>query len=171
MPRVSFPDALPTGIESDAEIIDLELLAPYDPQALLTALNNALPQGICVLTAVDIPYKSPAPAVCIIESHYGVTIPPRLVAGLSEKISAFLAAETVTTQRDKGIKGVQIVEVRRDTTDVSFDGTTLHLHLVKGSPMLLAAYLLAVTTEEIRLLPVRKLDVTLLDLGYATDPT
>ena len=171
LPRVSFPDALPTGIESDAEIIDLELLAPYDPQALLTALNNALPQGICVLTAVDIPYKSPAPAVCIIESHYGVTIPPRLVAGLSEKISAFLAAETVTTQRDKGIKGVQIVEVRRDTTDVSFDGTTLHLHLVKGSPMLLAAYLLAVTTEEIRLLPVRKLDVTLLDLGYATDPT
>ena len=164
LPRVSFPDALPTGIESDAEIIDLELLAPHEPQALRTALNAALPQGIRVLTAEDIPYKSPAPAVCILETHYGVILPAGRGAGLNERIAEFLAAESVTTQRDKGVKEMQTVEVRRNTTDVTFDGTTLHLHLVKGSPMLLAAHLLGMSSEEIRLLAVRKLDVTLLDL-------
>jgi radical SAM family uncharacterized protein/radical SAM-linked protein len=164
LPRISFPDALPTGIESDAEIIDLELLAPHDPAALLSALNSALPQGIEILTAVEIPVKSPPPAVCIALTHYGVTVPAHLAAGLNESIAAFLAAETVTGQRDKGQKGVQSVELRRNTTDVSFDGSLLHLHLVKGSPMILAAHLLGITTEEMRLLAVRKLDVTLLDL-------
>jgi radical SAM family uncharacterized protein/radical SAM-linked protein len=164
LPRISFPDALPTGIESDAEIIDLELLAPHDPATLLTALNSALPQGIEILTATEIPVKSPPPAVCIVATHYGVTVPPRLAAGLNESIVAFLAAETVTGQRDKGQKGVQSVELRRNTTDVSFDGSLLHLHLVKGSPMILAAHLLGITSEAMRLLEVRKLDVTLLDL-------
>jgi radical SAM family uncharacterized protein/radical SAM-linked protein len=164
LPRISFPDALPTGIESDAEIIDLELLAPYDPAALLTALNGALPQGIEIRSAVEIPVKSPPPAVCIIATHYGVTIPAHLAANLNERIADFLAAETVTGQRDKGQKGVQDVELRRNTTDVAYAGSTLHLHLVKGSPMILAAHLLGITSEEMRLLSVRKLDVTLLDL-------
>jgi radical SAM family uncharacterized protein/radical SAM-linked protein len=164
LPRISFPDALPTGIESDAEIIDLELLAPHDPATLLTALNCALPQGIKILTATEIPVKSPPPAVCIMATHYGIIVPAPLAAGLNERIAAFLAAETVTGQRDKGQKGVQSVELRRNTTNVVFDGSTLHLYLVKGSPMILAAHLLGISSEEMRLLGVRKLDVTLRDL-------
>ena len=108
--------------------------------------------------------KSPPPAVCIAATHYGVTVPPRLATGLNERIAEFLAAETVTGQRDKGLKGVQSVELRSNTTDVSFDGSLLHLHLVKGSPMILAAHLLDINSAEMRLLAVRKLDVTLLDL-------
>jgi radical SAM family uncharacterized protein/radical SAM-linked protein len=164
LPRISFPDALPTGIESDAEIIDLELLAPHDPATLRTALNGALPQGIKILTATEIAVKSPPPAVCIIATHYGVSVPANLGAGLNERITEFLAAESVTGQRDKGQKGVQSVELRRNTTNVAFDGSTLHLHLLKGSPMILAAHLLGISSEEMRLLGVRKLDVTLLDL-------
>jgi hypothetical protein len=56
------------------------------------------------------------------------------------------------------------VELRRNTTNVVFDGSTLHLYLVKGSPMILAAHLLGISSEEMRLLGVRKLDVTLRDL-------
>jgi len=164
LPRISFPDALPTGIESDAEIIDLELLAPYDPAKILASLNGALPQGIKILSATEIPVKSPPPAVCIVATHYGITVPARLTSGLNERISEFLASETVTGLRDKGQKGVQSVELRRNTTDVSLNGSTLHLHLVKGSPMILAAHLLGISSEEMRLLAVRKLDVTLLDL-------
>lgn len=164
LPRISFPDALPTGIESDAEIIDLELLAAHDPQEIQTALNGALPSGIRILTATEIPVKSPPPAVCIFETHYGIIIPATLLPGLNDRIAEFLAAESVTGQRDKGQKGMQSVELRRNTTDACFDGTTLHLQLVKGSPMILAAHLLGITTDEMRLLAVRKLDVTLLDL-------
>jgi len=52
LPRVSFYDALPLGVESLAETMDLELSTPMPENQLVSALNRALPPGLKVLQAI-----------------------------------------------------------------------------------------------------------------------
>ena len=51
LPRVSFYDALPLGVESLAETMDVELAAPVPEDTLVSTLNRVLPPGLKVLQA------------------------------------------------------------------------------------------------------------------------
>ena len=51
LPRVSFYDALPLGVESLVETMDLELAAPVPEDVLVSTLNRVLPPGLKVLQA------------------------------------------------------------------------------------------------------------------------
>jgi radical SAM family uncharacterized protein/radical SAM-linked protein len=159
-PRVSFPDALPTGVESEAEIIDVELTRPLSARELAEALNERLPAGIRVLEAATIEPKSPTPAVCIVASHYRVELPPQAPADLAERIAAFLAATACPVEREKGRKQ-QTVDLRRDTIKVELEGGALWLQLAKGSPVVLAAHLLGLDQDGARALRLTKTAVTL----------
>ena len=67
-PRISFPDALPTGVESDAEIIDIDLYRPCGAQETVEALNAELPAGFRILEAAVVPWQTPSPSVTIKET-------------------------------------------------------------------------------------------------------
>jgi radical SAM-linked protein len=51
LPRVSFYDALPLGVESLAETMDVALAAPLPEAALVSTLNRVLPPGLKILLA------------------------------------------------------------------------------------------------------------------------
>jgi radical SAM-linked protein len=51
LPRVSFHGALPVGVESLAETMDVELAAPVPEGELVAALNRVLPPGVKILAA------------------------------------------------------------------------------------------------------------------------
>jgi radical SAM-linked protein len=51
LPRVSFHGALPVGVESLVEFLDLELAEPVEDAALVATLNRVLPAGVKVLQA------------------------------------------------------------------------------------------------------------------------
>jgi radical SAM family uncharacterized protein/radical SAM-linked protein len=51
LPRVSFYDALPLGVESLAETMDVELAAPVPEDTLVATLNRVLSPGLKVLQA------------------------------------------------------------------------------------------------------------------------
>jgi radical SAM-linked protein len=51
LPRVSFYDALPLGVESLAETMDVALAAPVPEDTLVSALNRVLPPGLKILLA------------------------------------------------------------------------------------------------------------------------
>ena len=51
LPRVSFYDALPLGVESLAETMDVALAAPVPEDTLVSTLNRVLPPGLKVLEA------------------------------------------------------------------------------------------------------------------------
>src|SRR3954468_18331073 len=48
-PKVSYANAAPTGVASEAEYLEIGLAAPRDPKALAAALDEALPEGFDVL--------------------------------------------------------------------------------------------------------------------------
>ena len=61
LPRVSFHGALPVGVESLAESLDLELAAPFSPARLVATLNEALPPGLKIIQARRLARRLPPP--------------------------------------------------------------------------------------------------------------
>ncbi len=61
LPRVSFHGALPVGLESLGETLDLQLSASLEPALLEEILNRALPPGLRILDAILLPQRLPPP--------------------------------------------------------------------------------------------------------------
>jgi radical SAM-linked protein len=59
MPRIIFATAIPVGMESRMEIVDMELEGRMTPREIREKLNQTLPQGIEILEAEQIPLNSP----------------------------------------------------------------------------------------------------------------
>ena len=54
-PRISYPNAAPTGAASEAEYLEIGLAAACDPNKVKDALDAALPPGLDVLDVVAAP--------------------------------------------------------------------------------------------------------------------
>ncbi len=159
-PKVSFSEALPTGVESDAELIDLELTRPCSAREVVELLNRELPRGFQVLEGAVIPSQLPSPSASIRVSHYRLELPPG--AQLERTLSEFLAAESVVVTRPKGARSV-VVDIRPWVEALEQDGDVLHMVMRRGSPVVLAAYLLGIDFEQARELSLRKTAVELVD--------
>jgi radical SAM-linked protein len=59
MPRIVFATALPVGMESLMEIVDMELEGRITSREVKEKLNQTLPQGIEILEAEEVPLDSP----------------------------------------------------------------------------------------------------------------
>lgn len=154
-PRISFPDALPTGVASDAEIIDLELYRPWGARETVEALNRELPEGFRILEGASLPWRTPSPSASIKEVRYRVELPGATPPELERRLADFLAAEAVPFARDRGGKSVT-VDLRPGVLALEIEDGALLLTLAKGSPVLLAACLLGMTQEQARSLRIRK---------------
>jgi radical SAM-linked protein len=159
-PQISFPDALPTGLESETEIIDLKLRHVCSPERVQTALNAQLPEGFEVQEAFAVPWKTPAPSVSIQRTEYRVALPQKVPTDLDERIAAFLASSEVPVLRLK--KGrEQTVDVRPGVCELRRMEDVLWLTLAKGSPMPVLAWLLDLPAGQAPHLAVRKTAVRL----------
>ncbi len=61
LPRVAFHGALPLGVESLCEIMDVGLAAEVDSCEVVASLNRALPAGVKILTAAGLPRGAAPP--------------------------------------------------------------------------------------------------------------
>jgi radical SAM-linked protein len=59
MPRIVFATAIPVGMESRMEIVDMELEGRITSREVKEKLNQTLPQGIEILEAEEVPLSSP----------------------------------------------------------------------------------------------------------------
>lgn len=125
-PRLSFGLALPTGAESIAEYLDVEVLDgaldPGDVVALPARLDLVVPSGFAVLAVGDV-----APGDrSLQESVTSVTWELGAPAGtdLESTVDRVLGAGTLPIERER--KGVRRVDdVRASIRSLAVDGTTL----------------------------------------------
>ena len=122
---------------------------------MVEGLNAELPQGFRILEGAALHWQTPSPSVSIREVIYRVLLPDDAPKDLAGRVAAFLAASSVPVTRLKGHKTVTI-DLRPDVLDLVLATDALWLHLRKGSPALLAAHLLGITTEAARSLEIRK---------------
>jgi radical SAM-linked protein len=162
-PRISFGDALPLGVASEAELIDLELSSPCQPQEAMLQLNQELPEGVRVLKAESWPRKGEAPANSIHAATYKVSLPEDTDDGLEERLDDFLGREAVITTRTKKNLASEL-DLRPWVLDLKREGSILWMKMNSGSPLFLAAYLLEKDVELVRAMGIHK---TAIDLKHA----
>ncbi len=108
LPRVAFHGALPVGVESIAETLDVELAQPLGSREIADTLNPVLPPGIKILQVQALPRRLPPPrlesAVYQVESPEAL-FDPRAAAG-------FLNQEEVLVTRQRPKKAEKIVNLR-----------------------------------------------------------
>jgi len=171
-PKMSFLEALPMGVASEAELVDLELTRPVPVGRLIADLNTQLPDGFEIVEGEVIPWKAASPSAALASSRYRVPLPQPVPAELTERIISFLEADQVWITRLKKEREERI-DLRPNVLEISRIEDELELELKKGSPLQVAAWLLQCDVEEIRRLQVRKIGITLKDdvSGESTDPS
>ncbi|GAA0531664.1 radical SAM protein [Saccharopolyspora subtropica] len=96
-PKVSWAGAVPTGVASEAEYVELQLVERVDPAVLRAELDAALPDGIDVLDAVE---AGSGPLADRLEvSRWRIDLPGTGVEELRRAVDALLAEDSVLVER------------------------------------------------------------------------
>ena len=98
-PKISYVNATPTGVASEAEYLEIALAEHCDPDAVRQALDAALPAGLDVLECVAAPASGGSLADRVTGSHWEVRLPGVAESDLRRALDAFLAASEVPVQR------------------------------------------------------------------------
>ncbi len=162
MPKISYLEALPMGVSSEAELVDLEFLSNIPIDDVIKKINVQLPEGFKIIEGDIIPWKSPSPSASVASSCYRVPLPKEVPTDLAQRIINFLAADQILISRIK--KGMEKkVDIRPNVLELYQIEDELHIELIIGGPLQVAAQLLELDIEEIRRLGVRKTGITLKD--------
>jgi radical SAM family uncharacterized protein/radical SAM-linked protein len=109
-PRISFAIATSVGMESRAEYADIQVVAcAQEPLQLQKEINTLLPSGLEILDITAMTQPADSLSTQVTGFTYTITLPTDDsldLAGLQEKIDAFLQSETVIITRETGEKKV-----------------------------------------------------------------
>ncbi len=99
-PRLSMGAALPLGYTSEAEMADVWLVEPVEPERFRARLAASLPPGMAVNSVAEVPLSAPSLQQAMAESAYRVRfLDPVDEADLQERVAALLAATTLPVER------------------------------------------------------------------------
>ncbi|WNI15483.1 TIGR03936 family radical SAM-associated protein [Actinacidiphila sp. ITFR-21] len=112
-PKVSYANAAPTGVGSEAEYLEIGLARTCDPEPLRRLLDESLPAGLDVIEAVEA--HTAGLAERLEASVWQVRLDGVTPQDARRAVAAFLAADTVEVQR--GFKnGVRSFDCRAAVT-------------------------------------------------------
>ncbi|MGB3672999.1 MAG: TIGR03936 family radical SAM-associated protein [Candidatus Nanopelagicales bacterium] len=96
-PKISYANAAPTGVASEAEYIEIGLAARFDVDELRVALNEAMPPGLDIEDAVEV---REGDLVSRLEASVWQIVLPDVAPSDGERaVDALLAAEQVEVER------------------------------------------------------------------------
>lgn len=100
LPKITFASALPVGCTSEAEVMDVVLAEPLDPNEARRRLNLALPSSMTVTSVVEVPLQSPALQATLRWAEYLVTIETdEAQEQVQSRLSALLAMPSLARER------------------------------------------------------------------------
>jgi radical SAM-linked protein len=97
-PHLNLACALPLGFTSQCELLDAWLEAEHPIQAVLSALQPALPPGLSILDLEAMDLHTPALQTQVISACYRITFLDT-ISDLPERLQRVLAAEHLPRQR------------------------------------------------------------------------
>ncbi|WP_333771894.1 TIGR03936 family radical SAM-associated protein [Streptomyces sp. IBSBF 2435] len=112
-PKVSYANAAPTGVGSEAEYLEIGLAQFRDPELLRALLDESLPAGLDVIEAVEA--RTPGLAERLQASVWQLRLDGVEVDEARRAVAAFLAADTVEVQRSTK-NGIRTFDCRAAVT-------------------------------------------------------
>ncbi len=163
-PKVSFGPALGVGVESEAEILDMELSCTLDLLSVVKAMNAALPSCIRILESRTLKSGEPAAGAGITRYTYEAFVPDGFTGDLKAAVSAFLARDSAVVRRvsDKGVKEVDIRPMVREL--IALDGHRVGFTLGEkdgrsAKPYELVGELFNLSSQDARTVRLRRLSM------------
>lgn len=131
-PKISYANGAPTGAASEAEYFEISVTEPVDPDAVASALDGALPDGLDIVSVVDA--RPGALADRLQASRWRLEFPGVDPAELERAVEGFLSEEVVEVERmfKRGMKSYDargpIISAR---TGVAEDGCAILTMVVR----------------------------------------
>jgi radical SAM-linked protein len=173
-PRIAFGPALPVGMESETEFLDLETDPFADTLEVTKALNKALPQGVRILEARIIPKKAPSLSGCIGRYRYEVSVQAAFVEGMEERVRDFLARPTIRVSKEgkeKDIRpGLESIFVENRVEGCVLLVTLVDQNQVKPRVQDVIEQLFAIGPDRSPLIPVKRCGLFYRDAGQWKSP-
>lgn len=133
-PRFSFGTATSVGVESQAEYMDMFVVAGITAHEVLKRLNTVLPDGLRILESEEVDAKSPSISTLIDATRYRITFANGDPEQLAKQCAQFLAHSSYVIQRTK--KGqTTTVDLRAETVTASADAHSVELVARRGKPV------------------------------------
>jgi len=98
-PKISWIGAAPTGVASEAEYVEIQLVTTVEPDDLVAMLDQAMPPGLDVLEAVVAAPGGTALADRVEAGRWRIELPGVSPADLSTAVTRLLAAQVVEVER------------------------------------------------------------------------
>jgi len=167
LPRLSFGPALPLGIESEEEFLDIELTEAVLASVVGRRLDAELPRGFTVSWAQTVDLRDPSIDAGIHGFRYTVSLASlpadkQESAFLAEKLSEFHASPTFP-MRKHSRGGEKIVDAKQFISQVALTTRfTLSLETQRTStgtikPQEFVGILFGLSPEDIKVLQLRKI--------------
>jgi radical SAM-linked protein len=118
-PKISYANAAPTGVASEAEYVEIGLAREVEPEAVRAALDAVLPAGLDILAAV--PAGGAPLADRLQASHWRVELPGVSPAAAEAALRAFLAVDSCAVERLTK-SGRRTVDVRAPVVRATVSG-------------------------------------------------
>jgi radical SAM family uncharacterized protein/radical SAM-linked protein len=157
-PRFSFGTATSVGVESQAEYMDMFVVAGISAMEVQKRLNGVLPEGLTIMESEEVDAKSPSISTLIDATRYRITIAGAESSELQLQCVQFLAHNEFVIHRTK--KGqTQAVDLRGETVSLSVDGQSMVLVAKRGKPVEFARAITGDNTLQGDDIQVEKLEV------------
>jgi radical SAM-linked protein len=98
-PKISWIGAAPTGVASEAEYVEIQLVTAIEPVRLVAMLDEAMPPGLDVLEAVEPQVGGIALADRVEASRWRIELPGVSTDDLREAVARMLAEPVVEVER------------------------------------------------------------------------
>ncbi len=100
--RLQLASGLPVGYTGAAEVMDIILSRPMPPGEFMARVRPALPEGLSVTDAEEVPLKGPSLQSALREAVYMTRVETSLQADeLTKRIANLLAADQLVQQRTR----------------------------------------------------------------------
>jgi len=166
LPRLSFGPALPMGVESEEEFLDIELSESLTANEVGQRLGTQLSRGFAMRQAVTIDLREPSIDASIRAFRYAVALASlpgdkQELAFVENRLSAFHSASTLPMRKHTR-SGEKIIDAKDFVSEVTLTAPlTLHLETkITGAgtikPHEFVGLLLELTPEEVKVLRLKK---------------
>jgi radical SAM-linked protein len=122
-PKISYANAAPTGSASEAEFLEIGLTEPRDADAVLRALDNALPPGLDVLDVIVVETAGSL-ADRLEASVWRIELAGADPDQVAAAVASFLAATDVSVDRMMK-RGMRAIDVRGAVVHLTSEGSTV----------------------------------------------
>jgi len=98
-PRMNLAEALPLGITSECEVMDVWLETQIDLEQAQKDLDRAAPPGMQILTMREVDEQSPPLQTQVVAAEYRVTVSGGVTVDLDSRVRDLLSQSTLMRER------------------------------------------------------------------------